>query len=57
VAVCSLEDDAELWSLDVRCTTSPVRLALWHGTGPVTVYATYAVSLGSSDRWLMCVVD
>ncbi|WP_323449107.1 DEAD/DEAH box helicase [Streptomyces yaizuensis] len=42
VAVCSLEDDAELWSLDVRCTTSPVRLALWHGTGPVTVYATYA---------------
>ncbi|QCS09539.1 helicase (plasmid) [Streptomyces clavuligerus] len=45
VAVCSLQDDAELWSMEVRCTTSPVRLALWHGTGPVTVYATYA-SLG-----------
>ncbi|GAA1252327.1 DEAD/DEAH box helicase [Streptomyces aureus] len=45
VAVCSLQDDLELWSLKVRSTTNPVQLALWHGTGPVTIYATYA-SLG-----------
>ncbi|MBZ9593625.1 Helicase associated domain protein [Streptomyces erythrochromogenes] len=45
VAVCSLGDDPELWSLKVRCTTNPVQLALWHGQGPVTIYATYA-SLG-----------
>ncbi|MGW2914893.1 Helicase associated domain protein [Streptomyces asoensis] len=45
VAVCSLQDDAELWNLGVRCTTNPVQLALWHGHGPVTIYATYA-SLG-----------
>ncbi|WP_031227467.1 DEAD/DEAH box helicase [Streptomyces roseochromogenus] len=45
VAVCSLQDDPELWSLKVRSTTNPVQLALWHGTGPVTIYATYA-SLG-----------
>ncbi|MEV0119063.1 Helicase associated domain protein [Streptomyces sp. NPDC050844] len=45
VAVCSLRDDPELWSLKVRSTTNPVQLSLWHGTGPVTIYATYA-SLG-----------
>ncbi|MEU9165814.1 Helicase associated domain protein [Streptomyces sp. NPDC048424] len=45
VAVCSLQDDPDLWNLRVRCTTSPPQLALWHGTGPVTIYATYA-SLG-----------
>ncbi|MDX3310634.1 Helicase associated domain protein [Streptomyces sp. NPDC054884] len=45
VAVCSLQDDPELWSLKVRSTTNPIQLALWHGSGPVTVYATYA-SLG-----------
>ncbi|WP_328665221.1 Helicase associated domain protein [Streptomyces sp. NBC_00322] len=45
VAVCSLQEDPELWSLRVRCTTSAPQLALWHGTGPVTIYATYA-SLG-----------
>ncbi|MFJ3833808.1 Helicase associated domain protein [Streptomyces sp. NPDC090046] len=45
VAVCSLQDDPELWSLKVRCTTNPVQLALWHGQGSVTIYATYA-SLG-----------
>lgn len=45
VAVCSLHDDPELWNLRVRCTTNPIQLALWHGQGPVTVYATYA-SLG-----------
>lgn len=45
VAVCSLHHDPELWNLRVRCTTNPIQLALWHGQGPVTVYATYA-SLG-----------
>ncbi|MBK3574081.1 Helicase associated domain protein [Streptomyces sp. MBT65] len=45
VAVCSLQDDPELWDLGVRSTTNPVQLALWHGQGPVTIYATYA-SLG-----------
>ncbi|MFH9426264.1 Helicase associated domain protein [Streptomyces sp. NPDC017529] len=42
VAVCSPQDDPELWNLGVRCTTNPVRLAMWHGQGPVTIYATYA---------------
>ncbi|MFE0674911.1 Helicase associated domain protein [Streptomyces sp. NPDC058867] len=45
VAVCSLQDDVELWHVGVRSTTNPIQLALWHGSGPVTVYATYA-SLG-----------
>lgn len=45
VAVCSLQDDPEMWSLNVRSTTNPVQLALWHGEGPVTIFATYA-SLG-----------
>ncbi|MFD5428351.1 Helicase associated domain protein [Streptomyces sp. NPDC127084] len=42
VAVCSLNDDPRLWSMDVRCTTSAPQLGLWHGRGPVTVFATYA---------------
>lgn len=42
VAVCSLQDDPELWNLRVRSTTNPVQLALWHRSGPVTIYATYA---------------
>lgn len=45
VAVCSLQDDPDLWNMRVRSTTNPVQLALWHGSGPVTLYATYA-SLG-----------
>ncbi|MGK5546694.1 Helicase associated domain protein [Streptomyces sp. URMC 127] len=45
VAVCSLQDDPDLWNLKVRCTTNPVRLAMWHGTGPCVIFATYA-SLG-----------
>ncbi|MCZ4103737.1 MULTISPECIES: DEAD/DEAH box helicase [Streptomyces] len=45
VAVCSLQDDPELWSMKVRSTTNPIQLAMWHGSGPVTIYATYA-SLG-----------
>ncbi|MFA7767774.1 DEAD/DEAH box helicase [Streptomyces sp. NRRL S-448] len=42
VAVCSLQDDPQLWQLDVRTTISAPQLGLWHGRGPVTVYATYA---------------
>ncbi|MET9513442.1 Helicase associated domain protein [Streptomyces flavidovirens] len=42
VAVCSLDDDPQLWSFDVRSTTNPIQLSLWHGKGPVTVYGTYA---------------
>ncbi|MFE1558134.1 Helicase associated domain protein [Streptomyces sp. NPDC058734] len=42
VAVCSLEDNAQLYGLQVRTTTSAPQLALWHGRSPVTVYATYA---------------
>ncbi len=42
VAVCSLEDDPQLWQDGVRTTTSAPQLGLWHGRGPVTVYATYA---------------
>ncbi|WP_331726474.1 Helicase associated domain protein (plasmid) [Streptomyces avidinii] len=45
VAVCSLTDDPELWSLQVRSTTNPVQLALRHGQGPITIFGTYA-SLG-----------
>ncbi|MGW6396336.1 Helicase associated domain protein [Streptomyces sp. NPDC055103] len=45
VAVCSLQDDPELWNLKVRSTTNPVQLALWHGEGAVTIFGTYA-SLG-----------
>jgi hypothetical protein len=45
VAACSLQNDPELQSMQVRSTTNPTQLALWHGTGPVTIYATYA-SLG-----------
>ncbi|MER5781236.1 Helicase associated domain protein [Streptomyces mobaraensis] len=45
VTVCSPLDDPELWHLGVRSTTNPVQLTLWHSTGPVTIYATYA-SLG-----------
>ncbi len=42
VAVCSLESDEVLERLGVRGTTNPVRLALWVGSGPVVVFATYA---------------
>ncbi|MCI0386212.1 Helicase associated domain protein [Streptomyces sp. CNQ085] len=42
VAVCSLEGDTALETMGVRCTTNPIRLALWAGSGPVTVFATYA---------------
>nr|WP_279571300.1 DEAD/DEAH box helicase [Streptomyces hainanensis] len=42
VAVCSLQDDPVLWGRRVRATTSAPQLALWHGSGPVTIYATYS---------------
>ncbi|MFE9341349.1 Helicase associated domain protein [Streptomyces sp. NPDC007063] len=53
VAVCSLDRDPEVRvhladELQVRCTTNPLRLSLWAGTGPVTVFATYASLAGSS---------
>ncbi|MCR8945192.1 Helicase associated domain protein [Streptomyces sp. OUCMDZ-4982] len=68
VAVCSLDDDPELFSLGVRVTTSAPQLALWHGRGPVTVFATYAslpvlISAHSGeyglpmDVWDMVLVD
>ncbi|MFD6877241.1 MULTISPECIES: DEAD/DEAH box helicase family protein [unclassified Streptomyces] len=40
-AACSLDDNDQLYGLGVRTTTSAPQLALWHGRGPVTVYATY----------------
>lgn len=49
IAVCSDRAKAELRKLGVRCTRSAPRLALWGGSGPVTVFATYA-SLVSRKR-------
>ncbi|RPK78004.1 DEAD/DEAH box helicase [Streptomyces sp. ADI98-10] len=48
-AVCSLENDAVLNSLGVRTTTNPIQLALWAGTGPVVVFATYASLVDRED--------
>ncbi|MFE3770920.1 Helicase associated domain protein [Streptomyces sp. NPDC059122] len=42
VAVCSLGSDPLLEELGVRCTTNPTQLALWVGSGPMLVFATYA---------------
>jgi superfamily II DNA or RNA helicase len=49
VAVCSLENDAVLESLGVRTTTNPIQLALWAGSGPVVVFATYASLVDRED--------
>ncbi|MFJ6493557.1 Helicase associated domain protein [Streptomyces californicus] len=49
VAVCSLENDAVLGSLGVRTTTNPMQLALWAGSGPVVVFATYASLVDRED--------
>ncbi|MFD0008497.1 Helicase associated domain protein [Streptomyces sp. NPDC127178] len=49
VAVCSLENDAVLKELGVRTTTNPIQLALWAGSGPVVVYATYASLVDRED--------
>ncbi|MEU6850416.1 Helicase associated domain protein [Actinacidiphila alni] len=42
IAVCSLTGDAVLDALSVRTTTNPIQLALWGGSGPLVVFATYA---------------
>ncbi|MEU1494832.1 Helicase associated domain protein [Streptomyces sp. NPDC005776] len=49
VAVCSLENDPVLTSLGVRTTTNPIQLALWAGSGPVVVFATYASLVDRED--------
>ncbi|NIY62114.1 DEAD/DEAH box helicase [Streptomyces malaysiensis] len=49
VAVCSLENDLVLNELGVRTTTNPIRLALWAGSGPVVVFATYASLVDRED--------
>ncbi|MFD8671012.1 Helicase associated domain protein [Streptomyces microflavus] len=49
VAVCSLDNDAVLGSFGVRTTTNPIQLALWAGTGPVVVLATYASLVDRED--------
>ncbi|MFE9803715.1 Helicase associated domain protein [Streptomyces goshikiensis] len=49
VAVCSLENDPVLNELGVRTTTNPIQLALWAGTGPVVVLATYASLVDRED--------
>ncbi|MFD6187490.1 Helicase associated domain protein [Streptomyces goshikiensis] len=50
VAVCSLENDPVLNELGVRTTTNPIQLALWAGTGPVVVLATYASLVDREDN-------
>lgn len=49
VAVCSLESDPVLNELGVRTTTNPIQLALWAGSGPVIVFATYASLVDRED--------
>ncbi|MFJ9676365.1 Helicase associated domain protein [Streptomyces sp. NPDC101221] len=49
VAVCSLENDPVLGALGVRSTTNAIQLALWAGTGPVVVFATYASLVDRED--------
>ncbi|WOX19897.1 DEAD/DEAH box helicase [Streptomyces solicathayae] len=49
VAVCSLENDPVLNQLGVRSTTNPIQLALWAGSGPVVVLATYASLVDRED--------
>ncbi|MFI6348735.1 Helicase associated domain protein [Streptomyces sp. NPDC050560] len=49
VAVCSLENDSVLNELGVRTTTNPIQLALWAGSGPVIVFATYASLVDRDD--------
>ncbi|MGP3691127.1 Helicase associated domain protein [Streptomyces sp. IBSNAI002] len=49
VAVCSLENDPVLTELGVRTTTNPIKLALWAGSGPVVVLATYASLVDRED--------
>ncbi|MFD7163702.1 DEAD/DEAH box helicase [Streptomyces violascens] len=49
VAVCSLTGDPVLEELGVRATTNAIQLALWAGTGPVVVLATYASLVERDD--------
>ncbi|CAM5384150.1 DEAD/DEAH box helicase [Streptomyces lavendulae] len=49
VAVCSLENDPVLNELGVRTTTNPIQLALWAGSGPVVMFATYASLVDRED--------
>ncbi|MFF9607273.1 Helicase associated domain protein [Streptomyces sp. NPDC014684] len=49
IAVCSLENDPVLGELGVRTTTNPIQLALWAGSGPVVVFATYASLVDRDD--------
>ncbi|MFJ5221230.1 DEAD/DEAH box helicase family protein, partial [Streptomyces sp. NPDC088354] len=49
VGVCSLEGDEVLEQLRVRTTTNPIQLALWAGSGPVVVFATYASLVDRDD--------
>jgi superfamily II DNA or RNA helicase len=49
VAVCSLENDPVLGALGVRTTTNAIQLALWAGSGPVVVFATYASLVDRED--------
>ncbi|MFJ3310828.1 Helicase associated domain protein [Streptomyces sp. NPDC086549] len=49
VAVCSLESDAVLDALEVPTTTNAIQLALWAGSGPVVVLATYASLVDRKD--------
>ncbi|MFE5797016.1 Helicase associated domain protein [Streptomyces sp. NPDC056503] len=48
-AVCSLYGDDVLEGLGVRVTTNPIQLALWAGSGPVVVFATYASLVDRDD--------
>ncbi|MFJ4153055.1 Helicase associated domain protein [Streptomyces galbus] len=49
VAVCSLENDPVLNALGVRTTTNAIQLALWAGSGPAVVFATYASLVDRED--------
>lgn len=49
VAVCSVDKDEVLEQLGVRSTTNPIQLALWAGSGPVVVFATYASLVDRED--------
>ncbi|MBZ6198050.1 Helicase associated domain protein [Streptomyces olivaceus] len=49
VTVCSVDKDEVLEQLGVRTTTNPIQLALWAGTGPVVVFATYASLVDRED--------
>ncbi|SCE26139.1 Type III restriction enzyme, res subunit [Streptomyces sp. SolWspMP-sol7th] len=50
VGVCSLAGDLLLEELRVRTTTHPIRLALWAGSGPVVVLATYSSLVGEDGQ-------